>query len=82
MKEIDGKGHILIHTIQITTEDGEWTSIATPDYTLARDWERRTTSALESEGWECEVEIDREWMDESEWRDDVAAYAESYGYHL
>lgn len=82
MKEIDGKGHILIHTIKITTEDGEWVSIATPDYSHARDWERLTTASLEWEGWVCAVEIDSEWMDESEWHDGAAAFAESCGWRI
>lgn len=82
MKEIDGKGNILIHTIKITTDDGEWVSIATPDYTRARDWERNTTASLESYGWECKVTIGRKWMDESKWQYGSEVYTESCGGEL
>lgn len=68
MKEIDGKGHILIHTFQIATFDGyDIGSLATPDYALGKEWERDTIAALESEGWECKSEWYCEWKDESDW---------------
>ena len=68
MREIDGKGHVLIYTCQLTTIDGyDMGSLATPDYAIGREWERNTIAALKSEGWVCKSKWYCEWKDESNW---------------
>lgn len=69
MKEIDGKGHILIHTFKITSLDGlDMGALVTTDYAIGRQWERDTIAGLESEGWKCKSEWYCEWRKESNWQ--------------